>query len=299
MHVEQPSNLGPVASVLLSLQQPCLDAKHPVSTGFLVVVVWPGLGLGVAFVGFVAMTVVVLIVVVGSGQPSLSLPSAADSSSGQHPKRVSLQSSLGHPFPCSPFAGVAPSGQQLNLVSLQVSSIVQPSLNGPVAAVWLSPQHPYLATRQAAGFLGRGLHFFGFCSILTALSKLTAVDDESSESVVDQMSTVVESKSDERVVSSLPVEEDSSVTLSSVDSVAPSVVLASLSPVTSLSVADSSVVPDDSVVPGSSVVSGSPVVSVSPEVDVASVPSSVPVASELVSCFEEDSAEVSVLTSVL
>lgn len=120
MHEEQPAIFGPVAAVLLSLQHPCLVAKHPSSLGLGgAFVVAPGLGLGVGLVGL--MVVVGTGVVVGSGQPSLSFPCEAVSPSGQQPNKVSLQSSLGQPFPLRPLAGVIPSGQQLYLVSLQVS----------------------------------------------------------------------------------------------------------------------------------------------------------------------------------
>lgn len=100
MHDEQPDWFGPVAAVLLSSQQPYFEAKQPVSLGLGVVVVLPGLVGFVGFVAFVGLSVVVgAAVVVGGGHPSLLFPSEAVAPSGQHPKRESLQSAFGQPFP--------------------------------------------------------------------------------------------------------------------------------------------------------------------------------------------------------
>lgn len=64
--------------------------------------------------------------VVGSGQPSLSLPSDGVDPSGQHPKRDVLQASVKQPSLSLPLAGVTPSGQHLNSASSQVSYLGQP-----------------------------------------------------------------------------------------------------------------------------------------------------------------------------
>ena len=64
--------------------------------------------------------------VVGSGQPSLSLPSDGVNPSGQHPTRDVLQASVKQPSLFAPLAGVIPSGQHLNSASSQVSYLGQP-----------------------------------------------------------------------------------------------------------------------------------------------------------------------------
>lgn len=64
--------------------------------------------------------------VVGTGQPSLSLPSDGVNPSGQQPKRDVLQASVKHPSLSAPLAGVTPSGQHLNSASSQVSYLAQP-----------------------------------------------------------------------------------------------------------------------------------------------------------------------------
>lgn len=64
--------------------------------------------------------------VVGSGQPSLSLPSDGVTPSGQHPNNEVLQASVKQPSLSAPLAGVTPSGQHLNSASSQVSSLGQP-----------------------------------------------------------------------------------------------------------------------------------------------------------------------------
>lgn len=75
----------------------------------------------------------------------------------------------------------APS-QQPYLVSLHVSGTAHPSSNGPVAAVLLSEQHPNVLLRQADGFCGLGLHFRGFCSLVTMASRVFGVDPHKSSS---------------------------------------------------------------------------------------------------------------------
>ena len=69
--------------------------------------------------------------VVGSGHPSLSLPSDGVNSSGQQPNREVLQASVKHPSLSSPMAGVTPSGQHLNSASWHVSNLGHPIINGP------------------------------------------------------------------------------------------------------------------------------------------------------------------------
>ena len=69
--------------------------------------------------------------VVGSGHPSLSLPSDGVNSSGQQPNREVLQASVKHPSLSSPLAGVTPSGQHLNSASWHVSNLGHPIINGP------------------------------------------------------------------------------------------------------------------------------------------------------------------------
>jgi hypothetical protein len=64
--------------------------------------------------------------VVGSGQPSFSLPSDGVDPLGQHPKRDVLQASVKQPSLSLPLAGVTPSGQHLNSASSQVSYLGQP-----------------------------------------------------------------------------------------------------------------------------------------------------------------------------
>lgn len=64
--------------------------------------------------------------VTSSGHPSLSLPSAIEMPSGQHPNKVSLHCEGGQPSLFSPSAGDKPSLQQPNLVSLQVVGWGQP-----------------------------------------------------------------------------------------------------------------------------------------------------------------------------
>jgi hypothetical protein len=118
---------------------------------------------------------------------------------------VSSHFSFGHPLPFVPFAGVIPSGQQLNLVSLQDSNISQPSENGPVAAVLLSEQHPYFDVRHAAGFLDFGLHLrFGAMKIVVY-------------SVVSSSSVVLQISTSPSVVSAVSSSDDSVVSVSSVD----------------------------------------------------------------------------------
>lgn len=283
MHGEHPANFGPAAAVLLSWQHPCLEAKHPSSFGLAVVVVCPGFGLGVFFVG--AGVVVGIGVVVGTGQSSLSFPFEADTPSGQQPNSESLQSSLGQPLPWTPLAGVRPSGQQLYLVSLQVSWNSQPSPNGPVAAVLLSGQHPKLDTKHAAGFFGRGLHFFGLSSVRIAVENsvsssysVVSVELQMSKSELVVLSPVsVSSVASEAVDSSVPVDSVASVTDSSVELV---------STVASLSVVS---VPLVSLVSLASVVSVLSVLSASAALDDSEVSSELLVIS----------SETSVLSSVL
>lgn len=163
----------------------------------------------------------------------------------------------------------------------------------------LSGQQPYVETKHAAGFLGRGLHF-GFCSTLTAASNALIVVETSSysvASVVDQMSIVDESTSE-------PVELSTSSVVSP-DAVDSSVCVLSVAPVVSVTLSSvdfvSSVPSLFSVVsPPSSEVSFSLVSSVT-LASVVSVLSSLEVfeASDISSELFVASPETSVLISVL
>lgn len=172
----QPLCSGPLASVSPSGQQPCLLPPHPAG-----------------------------VVVVTIGQPSNSGPSAAVLPSSQHPNKLLLHNASGHPLPFLPSAGDTPSGQQPYLVSLQVSGTEQPSSNGPLAAVELSAQHPYFDLRQAAGFLGLGLHLRGVCSLVMIASRVLGVLPHTS---VSSVSSVVTSDDDDAVDSSSVDNED-------------------------------------------------------------------------------------------
>lgn len=213
-----PSPLGPVASAMPSAQQPNSLAAQPPT------------------------------VVVRIGQPSFSGFSASVVPSEQQPNKLLTHNASGHPSFFLPLAGDVPSGQQPYFVSAQVSGTVHPSSNGPVAAVRLSAQQPYVDLKQAAIF-GRGLHFLGVCSFLIIASNVfgllghSVVDSSSSlmsvvsvSLLLDQMSTVVISMP-EIVVWSKSVESDEDSTEESVESELPVLSVADKS-VTDSSVAD-------------------------------------------------------------
>lgn len=66
-----------------------------------------------------------------------------------HPKRDFSQSGIGQPRSLSfPWAGVTPSSQQPNFVSVQVFGFVQPAPNGPVAGLSPSGQPAKRMTKE-------------------------------------------------------------------------------------------------------------------------------------------------------
>lgn len=174
----------------------------------------------------VGVGVVDSVVVVIIGHPICSSFSASVIPSEQQPNKLSTHSAGGHPLNFSSSAGDKPSGQHPYLVSLHVSGTGHPSSNGPVAAVVLSEQQPYVDFKHAATF-GLGLHFFGVCSLVTMASRvfgvvpnLSSSSVESDAPVVDQISTsfsVLDPVDPASVLSVSPVPEDV-VSLSSVPS---------------------------------------------------------------------------------
>lgn len=119
-----------------------------------------------------------------------------------------------------PVAGETPSGQHPYFVSLQVSGTGHPSSNGPIAAVLLSEQHPYLLLRHSGAFFGLGLHFRGVCSLVIIASNVFGVVSHKSVSVSDSDvsddSDVLDHKSVVVSLSSVDM-----LVLSTVDSVDP------------------------------------------------------------------------------
>lgn len=119
----------------------------------------------------------------------------------QHPNKLLLHNGSGHPLNFLPLAADTPSSQHPYLVSLHVSGNLQPSSNGPVAAVVLSGQQPNVLLRHADGFCGLGLHLRGFCSLKMTSSNVCDVDPQISSSVVsedelDELNSLVLSLSD-------------------------------------------------------------------------------------------------------
>lgn len=90
----QPFRFGPVASVMLSVQQPYFDLRQAGG---------------------------------GGGQPFASLSSAIVLLSGQQPNSVSLHDIVGQPLNSRPNAGDTPSSQHPYLVSLHVFGFRQPT----------------------------------------------------------------------------------------------------------------------------------------------------------------------------
>lgn len=119
-------------------------------------------------------------------------------SDAQHPNKLLEHNGSGHPLLFLPSAGETPSSQHPNLVSLHVSGMGHPSSNGAVAGVFLSGQQPNLLLRQAAGFLGLGLHLRGVPSLpiisvneFGVVSQKSVESDEMLDELIEKISFII------------------------------------------------------------------------------------------------------------